>query len=129
MTHCTFKFMIGLAVLWCGSGAQAVLPIETLTTPQGAKVYLIQSHHLPMVDVQIDLDAGERRDPVQQAGLADSVAAMTAKGVRAEGGLPALDENQLGEAWADLGASFAGSASDDRMSFRSEEHTSELQSH
>ena len=30
---------------------------------------------------------------------------------------PALDENQLGEAWADLGASFGASAGSDRMSF------------
>jgi len=29
----------------------------------------------------------------------------------------ALDENQIGEAWADLGASFGGSAGGDRMSF------------
>jgi zinc protease len=95
-----------------------MLPIETMTTPQGAKVYLIQSHNLPMVDVQIDFDAGERRDPPKQSGLADAVAGMTAKGVRAEAALPALDENQLGQAWADLGASFSGNASDDRMSFR-----------
>ena len=30
---------------------------------------------------------------------------------------PALDENQLGEAWADLGADFGVGASSDRMSF------------
>ena len=118
MNRLTCQFFLGLAWLLTCSWAQAILPIETLTTPQGAKVYLIQSHNLPMVDVQIDFDAGERRDPPHQSGLADSVAGMTAKGVRAEAGLPALDENQLGQAWADLGASFAGSASDDRMSFR-----------
>ena len=139
-----FKLLTGLAVLLTIGVAQATLPIQTITTSQGVRVYLVQSQNLPMVDVQIDFDAGERRDPEGKAGLASSVAGMLAKGVRAEGGMPALDENQLGEAWADLGASFGGSASDDRMSFRlrsltrpdilkqavqlarSEEHTSEL---
>jgi zinc protease len=107
-----------VAALLAAGLAQATLPIQTLTTPSGARVYLIHSPSLPMVDVQIDFDAGERRDPSAQVGLAAAVAAMTAKGVRAQGRLPALDENQIGEAWADLGASFGGSASDDRMSFR-----------
>mgnify|MGYP003331456442 FL=1 len=110
--------MTAVAMALTAVGAQATLPIQTLTTAQGARVYWAQSASLPMVDVQIDFDAGERRDPVGQTGLAASVAAMTAKGVRAAAGKPALDENQLGEAWADLGASFGGSASDDRMSFR-----------
>jgi zinc protease len=98
--------------------AHATLPIQTATTANGARIYLVQSPTLPMVDVQIDFDAGERREPKLQVGLASSVAGMTSKGVRAEGNWPALDENQLGEAWADLGANFSGGASDDRMSFR-----------
>jgi zinc protease len=43
------------------------------------------------------------------------VLARAASGARAAE--PALDENALGEAWADLGASFGGAASSDRMSF------------
>jgi zinc protease len=45
------------------------------------------------------------------------MATSTSNGVRASHAGPALDENQLSEAWADLGASFGGSASADRMSF------------
>ena len=70
-----------------------------------------------MLDVQIDFDAGSRRDPVLQAGLASITASMAGKGVRAVGDHAALDENALGEAWADLGASFGGSAGSDRMSY------------
>lgn len=70
-----------------------------------------------MVDVQIDLDAGGRRDPADKPGLANLMASGTSNGVRASGSLPAMDEHQLSEAWADLGASFGGSASADRMSF------------
>jgi len=97
--------------------AQAALPIQNWTQPGGARVWLIESHVLPMVDVNIDFDAGGRRDPAEQAGLAGVTASLTSKGVLARDGLPAMDENQLGEAWADLGAGFGGSAGTDRMSF------------
>jgi zinc protease len=72
-----------------------------------------------MVDVQIDFDAGSRRDPSEQAGLASVTAMMVSKGLGpgASANEPALDENALGEAWADLGASFGAHASTDRMSF------------
>jgi zinc protease len=85
-----------------------------------------------MVDVQIDFDAGSRRDPPEQAGLASVMAGMTSKGVRATSSTDgssaagpsqdakaddALDENALSEAWADLGAAFGASAGNDRLSF------------
>ena len=96
--------------------AQAGLPIQRWTAANQAEVLLIESPALPMVDVQIDFDAGSRRDPATQAGLASAVSAMMSKGVRAREGAPALDENALGEAWADLGAMFGASAGSDRFS-------------
>lgn len=100
------------------ASAWAVIPIQQWTQPNGAQVYLVESPAIPMLDVRIDFDAGSRRDTAAQAGLADATALIAGKGVRAANGEPALDENQLGEAWADLGASFGGGASRDRMSFR-----------
>ncbi|HMN57373.1 MAG TPA: pitrilysin family protein [Ottowia sp.] len=97
--------------------AQAAIPIEHWTQPSGAQVWFIESPSIPMLDVQIDFDAGSRRDPRAQAGLADATALMAGKGVTAAGSQPALDENQLGEAWADLGADFGASTGSDRMSF------------
>jgi zinc protease len=112
-------------LLACGGAvgwAHASLPIQHWTQPSGARVFLVESHAIPMVDVQIDIDAGSRRDPAAQAGLASVMAGQMANGTRAEpqgqGPYPnAMDENQIGEAWADLGASFGGSAGGDRMSF------------
>jgi zinc protease len=80
-------------------------------------LYLVQSPANPMVDVQIDFDAGGRRDPTDKPGLANLMASATAYGVKVRGPEPALDENALSDAWADLGASFGGSASPDRLSF------------
>jgi len=59
-----------------------------------------------------------RHDPPARTGLASIMAAMSAKGVKAGGPAePALDENALSEAWADLGASLGASAGADRLSF------------
>ena len=105
-----------LTFAFIGMSAHAGLPIQRWTAANQAEVLLIESPALPMVDVQIDFDAGSRRDPQAQAGLASAVAAMMSKGVRARDASPALDENALGEAWADLGAMFGASAGSDRFS-------------
>lgn len=90
--------------------ANAALPIERWTTPQGAKVMFMQAPAIPMVDIQVDLDAGARRDPAQLTGLASMTAALLDKG--AEG----LKENEIEDALADVGAQLGGGASADRLS-------------
>ena len=95
----------------------AGIPIVTWQHASGAQVFLVESPAIPMLDVLMDVDGGSRRDPAAQAGLASASAVMTSKGVLALGQRPALDENALSEAWADLGASFGASASADRLSF------------
>ncbi len=106
----------GLFVIYFGLGtALAGVQIQHWTHSSGAKVYLGTSPAIPMVDVLIEWDAGSRRDPALQAGLADATAAMLSRGVAAQAGAPALDENALGEAWADLGASFSVNANNDRF--------------
>ena len=120
----TLKTIAASAGLYCAgavlglSSALAAIPIQHWTQPSGAQVYLVESPSIPMLDVELDFDAGSRRDPAKQAGLADATALMAGLGVAAKGGQPALDENQLGQAWADLGAAFGASAGADRMSFR-----------
>ena len=106
----------GLLLAVAATGVQAALPIVHWTQPSGARVYWVQSSALPMLDVQIDVDGGSRRDPPGQAGLADATALMVGKGAKAVHGQPARDENQLVEAWADLGAEFQVSATQDRLS-------------
>ncbi len=109
--------LFGAGLLLCATAARAALPIQHWTRPDGAQVYFVASPAVPMVDAQVDFDAGSRRDPAVQAGLAEMTASMTDKGVLAHGAEPALDENAMDDAWADLGAQFGGSAGRDRMSF------------
>ena len=107
----------GLLCLCLQATANAAIPIQQWTQPSGAQVFLVESPAIAMVDVQIDFDAGARRDPAAQAGLASVTTSMLEKGVRAKGGEPALDDNALSEAWADLGAQFGAGATSDRMGF------------
>lgn len=117
------KNIAASAVFVCvgmGFGAQnawALLPIQQWTQPSGAQVWLVESPTIPMVDVQVAFDAGGRRDPVDKSGLATAVGLMASKGVKADGKSPALDENALGEAWADLGASFGAGAGRDSFNY------------
>lgn len=139
----TLRCLAYLALALAGAATHAAVPIEHWTLPSGAKVYLAATDALPIVDVQIDFDAGSRRDPPAQSGLAGVTAGMVEKGIRAsgrpvaappQGGTApsgredtpvqsvgayeqAMDQNALGEAWADLGANFDASAGSDRMSF------------
>lgn len=112
-----FQKSLAILLLALSGAAGAALPIQHWRQDSGARVYLVESRSIPMVDVQVDFDAGDRRNPPAQAGLASVTASMTGKGLLARDGEPAMDENQLGEAWADLGAGFGGSAGSDRMSF------------
>ena len=109
------------AMLWALVGlsaqpAAAAMPVQQWFQPSGAKVVLVQSPSIPMVDVQIDFDAGARRDPQNQSGLADVMAGMLSKGVQATASEPALDENAISEHWMDLGAMFGASVGNDRLS-------------
>jgi zinc protease len=110
----------GVAALLClclQATASAAIPIQQWTQANGAQVYLVESPAIAMLDVQIDFDAGTRRDPAAQAGLASMTTSMLDKGLEARNGEPAMDENALSEAWADLGAQFGASATGERLGF------------
>ncbi|MEY2952103.1 MAG: hypothetical protein RLZZ401_190, partial [Pseudomonadota bacterium] len=78
-----FALLVSGIAVFLGSYANAGIPIQRWTLPNGAQVNLVESPGIPMVDVQIDFDAGSRRDPAAQAGLASVSAGMSGKGVQA----------------------------------------------
>lgn len=104
-----------LLLVLAGS-AGAAPAIEHWQQPGGAQVYLVRSPSIPMLDVQIDFDAGARREPDDRVGLARAMVNLLDKGVRARDGEPALDENAIGQAWADLGARLGAGVGADRLS-------------
>ena len=60
--------------------AQAGVNIQNWVAPSGARVYFVESHDLPIVDVQVDLAAGTAYDPPGQAGLASLTRALLGGG-------------------------------------------------
>jgi zinc protease len=97
-------------------GVQAAPRVERWQHPSGAQVAWVEAAGIPMLDLRVDFDAGSRRDPADQPGLADAMALMSQRGVAASTTEPALDENGLTERWMDLGAQWSVSASPDRLS-------------
>jgi zinc protease len=112
------NLLILLTMLACGS-AHAALQIQTWTLANGARVFFVENHSIPMLDVSVEFDAGSRRDPQGKAGAAALTNAMLARGLaeaRLPGGTlePALSEGQISDAFADTAAKRGGGAGIER---------------
>jgi zinc protease len=114
--HHIFKGLIALIATLFAVLAHAVLPIKAIPLSNGTKAYLIQTNAIPMVDIEISIDAGSRYDPKDQSGLASLTAAMLTRGIRWQDGI--LNEAQQADAIAELGASISASASGERAIVR-----------
>jgi len=115
-------WLLGLVVL--AGSAQAALDIQHWTLSNGARVVFVENHTIPILDVNVDFDAGSRRDPVGKAGTASLTHGMLARGIRAatlpEGGPdggshePELTEAAISDALADVAAQRSGGPGVDR---------------
>lgn len=112
------KQILAAGILCFGflSAVHAIPPIEKLETFKGAKAYLVQTKSLPMVDIEVSIDAGDRYDPEGKSGLADMTAGLMKYGARNGSGL--LNEAQIADEMADLGATIALSVSGERAILR-----------
>ena len=108
---CAIIFVFGFL-----QSAQAILPIEKLDSVKGAKAYLVQTQALPMLDIEISIDAGDRFDPTGKSGLASMTAELMSYGARSSKG--ALSEAQIADEIADLGANFGISVGGERAVIR-----------
>ena len=90
--------------------AEAGPKIDHWVAPSGARVFFVENHDLPILDVQVDFAAGTAYDPPGKAGLASMTEGLLDMGVQG------LDENQLSNRMADLGALLSGGADMDRAS-------------
>jgi zinc protease len=114
--HTFCKALVSSVALLFATQAYAVLPIQEISLSNGTKAYLIQTNALPMIDIEISIDAGSRYDPNNQSGLAALTAAMLTRGISWQGGT--LNEAQQADAIAELGASISASASGERTIVR-----------
>jgi len=77
--------------------------VQVDTLPNGLTVAVVEMHKVPLVDVQVLVDAGAARDPADLAGLATFTATMLQQGAGRRGALEIADEvaflgGQLGTA-------------------------------
>jgi len=120
-----FKKLIIVVLLVSSGFAQAALKIQHWVLDNGARVYFVENHTIPMLDVNLDFDAGSRRDPANKAGLASLTNGMLARGIAKatlpDGSVePAMSEASISDAIADVAAQRGGGVSADRggMSIR-----------
>src|SRR2546430_2390173 len=66
--------------------------VQTATLPSGLELAVVEMHKVPVVDVQIVLDAGAARDPADLPGLATFTATMLQQGAGRRGALDIADE-------------------------------------
>lgn len=95
--------------LSCWSALAVALPrIEHWQTDNGARVYFVAAHELPMVDIQVVFDAGSARDA--QPGIANLTADLLTEGAGT------LDAEAIHERFDALGARSGSSAGRDYAS-------------
>lgn len=104
----TIKRFLAALLLGLPLSAQAAPAIQHWQTPQGARVFFVESHELPMLDISVDFPAGSARDPAGKAGLAQLTQGLLDQGA---GG---LSDTAIAHRLADVGAELAGNFDRDR---------------
>ncbi|MBU2640195.1 MAG: insulinase family protein [Gammaproteobacteria bacterium] len=104
----SIKHFVSVLVLSLPLSAQAALTIQNWQTPQGARVYFVESHELPMLDISVDFPGGSVRDPAGKPGLARLTHGMLNQGA---GG---LSDSTIAHRLADVGAEMGGTFDHDR---------------
>ena len=112
------KLTIVLMLMYSGM-SHAALKIQHWTLDNGVRVYFVENHTIPMLDVSVEFDAGAKRDPAGKSGTAALTNTMLARGLReaksADGGLePAMSESEISDALADVAAQRGGGPGTDR---------------
>ena len=107
-----------LFFLGVSTTAWAAIPIQQWTTQNGTKVLFVETHAIPVIDINVNFDAGSRRDPVAKSGLASLTNASLDKGIRDAGGA-IISEAKILDTFADVGAVRSNSVDMDKGIVRS----------
>ncbi|KXK41257.1 M16 family metallopeptidase [Nitrosomonas europaea] len=118
------RFLQFLIMFWVGLYAQwalAFLPIQHWQTANGAQVYFVENHDLPILDLSIEFPAGSSTDTAETSGRAGLVQRLMSMGAGD------LSEDRIAETLADVGARLGGTFDLDRagLSLRTLSHQQE----
>jgi zinc protease len=116
MKRILLVFLAAVAIFGSSTLQARSQDLRQWTTASGARVLFLAAPEIPMVDVAIDVDAGSRWETSARAGLAAMVGAMMPRGIRANGAMPAMNETQISESFAELAVQRGGGVTLDRAS-------------
>jgi zinc protease len=103
--------LLGLVLVLLAIPARAGMDIQHWQTSGGARVYFVENHDLPMLDINVSFDAGSARDTPDKSGLAGMV-----RGLMPLGAGP-WTEDEVSDRLADVGAVLSGQFDQDRAGF------------
>ncbi len=89
---------LAAALLAAAAPARAVLPIQHWQAASGARVYFVENHDLPMLDISVEFPAGAGYDQPAKSGVASMTQRLLKSG--AEG----MSEDDVARSLADIGA-------------------------
>lgn len=104
--------LFAFLVLILSLPALAGLPIQHWQSASGARVFFVENHDLPILDVSINFAAGSSRDDPARPGVAALTKGLLPLGA---GGMP---EDQISNQLADIGANLGGDFDNDRAGLR-----------
>ncbi|HZV53865.1 MAG TPA: pitrilysin family protein [Rhodocyclaceae bacterium] len=102
------KILLATVAMAVSLIAEAGVKIEHWVAPSGARVYFVETHVLPILDVEVDFSAGTAYDPEGKAGLAGLTQGLL------DAGAGDLDEEAISGRFVDIGAKLGGTAESDR---------------
>ena len=100
--------IVAVAGLFLSASAWATPKIQHWQTAEGARVYFVENHDLPMLDVSIGFAAGSAYDTAEKSGLAGLTHSLLDLGV--EG----MSEDDISRKLADIGAQMGSNFDPDR---------------
>lgn len=104
---------LSVVSLWLVSCLVFASPqIQHWQTPGGARVYFVEDHGLPMLDVAVDFPAGSAFDLPGQPGVARMAHGLLTLGAQG------LSEDDIARRMADIGAQLGGQFDSDRAGLR-----------
>ncbi len=99
--------------------SNAAVKIQQWQTSSGSEVYFVENHDLPIIDLSVNFPAGSSRDTKETSGVAGVTKYLMTLG--ADG----LNEEEITNQFADIGAILGGELDVDRAAFKLRTLTSE----
>ena len=107
-----FKNIVFIFALVMSFTANAAVKIDHWQTQSGARVYFVENHDLPIVDLSVNFAAGSARDTEAKSGMAGITRYMMTLGAAG------LNDEALTNQFADVGAVLGGDFDTDRASLK-----------